>query len=166
VAAPTRQIIVDLDFTFPARWKANGAAFMWTRRVYFRDFAAAALTGDLDVVGFPGGVVIEGAGALVNTPFSGGAAATATLSAGTTGSPALYMAAQDVFTTTAATPTAPKALVGLTLVPFTFLGTAATPLALSTVRFRLTTTVGNTNVLTAGVADVFLRLRAVAYRAK
>jgi hypothetical protein len=166
MAAPTRQIIVDLDFTYPQRWKANGAAFIWTRRVYFRDFAAAAVTGDLDVVGFPGAVLVEGAYAMVNTPFTGGAAATATLSAGTTGSPALYMAAQDVFSTTAATPTAPKALVGLTLVPGTYLGTAATPLATSTVRFRLTTTVGNTNVLTAGVADVFLRLRATAYRAK
>jgi hypothetical protein len=165
MAAPVREEIVDYRNPEP-NWKANGAAYIWTRRLTFADFAAASTTGNKDIAGHVGGMLVEGAYAMLNTPFTGGTVGSATLSAGTTGSPTLYMAAQDVFSTNAATPTAPKALVGLTLVPGTYLGTAATPLALATVRFALVTTVANTSVLTAGVVDVFLRLRAMAYRAK
>ena len=167
MTAPVRQFPIDYDKSVAPRWEANNGACVWTRRVYFSNFAAAALTGNLDIGGFgPGPIVIEGCWAIVNTPFAGGAAATATLSAGTTASPALYMAATNVFTTTGATPTAPVVNVGLTLVPGTMLATAATPLNTATVRFQLVTTVGNTNVLTAGVADVYLRLRPCTYRAK
>jgi hypothetical protein len=167
MAAPVRQFPIDYDKAVAPRWEANNGSCVFTRRVYFSQFAAAALTGDLDMGGFgPGPIAVEGAWLILNTPFSGGAAATATMSAGTTGSPALYMAATDVFTTNAATPTAPKVNVGLTLVPGTMLATAATPLATATIRLRLTTTVGNTNVLTAGVADFYVRLRPVTYRAK
>jgi hypothetical protein len=163
MAAPVRKIIVDVDAATPWRWKANGGAGVFTERVYFRDFAAAATTANLDLTGFPGGIVIEGAFVMFNTNFTGGAVATCTMSVGTTGSPAAYVAATTVFS--GATVTAPIANVGLTLVPGTFLN-AATPLGAGTVRVQLITTVANTNALTAGVADIWLRLRAVAFRAK
>jgi hypothetical protein len=165
MAAPVRKVIVDFDKSKAAKFVANGATGVFTQRVYFSNFFAAAVTGDLDLTGFPGGLIIVGAWFLLRTPFAGGAIATATISAGTTGSPALYVAAQDCFTTQAATPTAPIGIVGAAQVPGTFLGTTATPLAASTIRIRLTTTVGNTNVATQGCADFYCALRAIYYRA-
>jgi hypothetical protein len=165
MAAPVRQCIVDLDASYPERWKANGAAFLWTQRLYFSQYAAAATTGNFDISGFPGLAVIEGAWVLLSQNFTGGAVATSTFSVGTTASPALYVAATTVFAT-AATKTAPTALVGLTLVPGTYLGTAAAPASSATIRTQVVTTVGNTNVLTAGQLDLYVRLRFTAYRAK
>ena len=164
MAAPSRQMIVDLDMAFPARWKANGAAFVWTERIYFNNYNQASTTTNFDLLGFPGGVMIEGAWVLVNTNFTGGGAGSATFSAGTTGTPTLYVAATSVFAT-AGTKTVPVALVGAAQVPGTFLGTAATPLASATVRTQLVVNV-NTNLLTAGVLDFYMRLRACTYRAK
>ena len=164
MTAPVRQCIVDLDTSYPSRWKANGAAFLWTQRIYFNEYNAASTTTNFDLTGFPGLAVIEGAWVLVNTNFTGGGAGSATFSVGTTGSPALYVAATSVFAT-AATKTVPVALVGLTLVPGTYLGTAATPAAAATVRTQLISNV-NTNLLTAGVLDLFIKLRYTAYRAK
>lgn len=129
---------------------------LWTRRFHYADFAAAAATGNKDISGFPGGLVIEGAWAWLITNFTGGGAGSATLSIGTTGSPALYVAATSVFSG------ARKALVGLTLVPGTFLN-PTTPTDSATVRFQLIANV-NTNLLTAGAVDVYLRLRAVSLR--
>lgn len=163
MAAPVRQTIVDQDATFPSRWKTNGAAFLWTVRLNFKSFAAAALTADQDFTGFVGGSVIEGAFLLFNQNWTGGAVATATLQVGTTATPNLYVAATSVFA--GATTTAPLPIVGLTLVPGTFLN-AANPMGAGTVRVRLTTTVANTNALTAGVADLYIRLRFPFFRAK
>jgi hypothetical protein len=163
MAAPVRKIIVDVDAATPWRWKANGGTGLFTERVYFRDFAAAGLTGNLDLTGFPGALVIEGAWVMFNTNFTGGAVATCTMSVGTTATPTAYVAATTVFT--GATVTAPIVNPGVTIVPGTFLN-ATTPLGAGTVRVQVVTTVGNTNALTAGVADIWLRLRAVAYRAK
>jgi hypothetical protein len=165
MAAPVRKIIIDQDATFPSRWKTNGAAFLFQQRIYFSNFNAATLTTNFDLTGFPGGVLIEGSFFLLNTEFSGGAAATATISAGTTASPAAYVVATNVFTGAGATPTAPLPIVGLTIVPGTFLN-QTTPLAAGTIRIQLITTVGNTNVLTKGVIDYSARLRAPFYRAK
>ena len=135
-------------------WAQDDSAMLWRRRLYFSDFAAAATTGNKDIASFPGGLLIEGAFFWLITNFTGGGAATATLSAGTTGSAAAYVAATDVFAG------ARKAIVGLTLVPGTFLN-ASVPTDSATVRFALVASV-NTNLLTTGSVDVYLRLRAAS----
>lgn len=129
---------------------------LWTRRFSYLDFAAAATTGNKDVTGFPGGLAIEGAFFWLITNFTGGGAGSATLSAGTTGSATAYVAATSVFTG------ARKAVVGVTIVPGTFLD-ATTPTGAGTIRFALVSDV-NTNLLTAGTVDVYVRLRAVSLR--
>jgi hypothetical protein len=138
-------------------WTQAGPSQLWTRRLYFSQFAAAATTGNLDIAGFPAGMVIKGAYAWLIANFTGGAVGSATLSIGTTGAATAYMAATSVFTG------ARKQLVGLTQVPGLFLN-ATTPTAAGTVRFALVTTVANTNALTAGAVDVFLDLAAVPLR--
>ena len=148
-------LVVDPRAPEP-NWKQNAGSQLWTRRLYFSSFAAAATTGNVDIAGFPGGIEIEGAYAWLITNFTGGGAATATLSIGTTSSAAAYMAATSVFSG------ARKQLVGLTLVPGTFLN-ATTPTASATVRFALVASV-NTNLLTAGSVDVFLKLRSASLR--
>lgn len=133
------------------------------KRVYFTDFSAAATTVNLDVqqpapwTNFPAGLEIEGAGISLVTNFTGGAVATATLSIGTTGTPTAYVAATTVFSG------AYKTIPGAAIVPFTMLVGTGSP-AQATVRVQLVVTGANANALTAGKADIYLKLRAVSVR--
>lgn len=142
------------------RWRENETSKLWTRRYQWGDFAAAAVTKVVDVVNFRAGAIIEGAFLLLVQNFTGGGAGSATFSAGTTGSATAYINAQNVFAGAAAND--PIFRVGATLVPGTALN-ATHPAQSATVRFTLTTDV-NTNLLTAGILDVFLRLRFIALR--
>jgi hypothetical protein len=138
----------------------DGESKIWRRRVTWRDFQAAALTSDLDVL-FPGLVVVEGIYISLITAFAGGAVASATFMAGTTGTPNTYLAATNVFT-------GATVLGNVTVGAGAGLGNplsgVATPGAVGTVRFRVTTTTANAAALTAGVLDVFMALRAVSFR--
>jgi len=152
------------------RYEIDGPSLYFRKRVYFTDFSKAATTADLDTqavsgqttgfpwVAFPAGLEIEGAGFYTVTLFSGGAVSAATLSVGTTGSATAYVAATNVFTGATV-----FACVGAAIVPFTFLHGTGVP-AKSTVRVELVTTTANTSVLTAGKADIYLKLRAVSLR--
>ncbi len=142
--------------------QTDQSSLYFRKRVYFTDFATAATTGNVDVLQpdpwthFPAGIEIEGAGISLITNFTGGGAGTATLSVGTTGDAVAYVAATSVFSG------AYKKIAGKTLVPFTFLEGTGAP-AKSTVRVALVCDV-NTNLLTAGKADIYLKLRAVSVR--
>jgi hypothetical protein len=132
----------------------------WRRRLYWKDFQAAALTSDLDVV-FPGLLVVERVYFGLITAFAGGAVASATLMAGTTGTPNTYVAATNVFTgATVLGNVTVGAGAGLGLP----LSGVATPTASGTIRFRVTTTTANAAALTAGAVDVFVVLSAKSFR--
>jgi|SRR5215475_6610428 len=156
-----REIVVD-GRAPEANWKQNIGWQIWTRRIYFNDpvfTATAGLTANKDFTGFPGGLMIRGAFVVFTQNWTGGSVATSTLSVGTTASPAAYVAATTVFS--GATPiTTPVVNPGLTQVPGVFLATP--PISQGTVRVQLVTTVGNVNTLTAGRADIYLILAAVA----
>lgn len=157
MAAPVRKIIVSPKRRGDALDQDSSAILFW-RRLNVADFAAASTTGNLDLTGFPGGLTIEGAFLVNVVDWAGGGAASATLSVGTTGTADAYVAATSVFTGVGNV-----AIVGKTIVPGTFLGGAATPLASGTVRVALVSSV-NTNLMTAGKADLYIRLRAVSAR--
>ena len=149
-----RPIIVS-PRTRAANWQQDAETRLFKRRMSYQAFAAAATTGDLDITGFPGGVEILGCWISLVTPFTGGGVGTATLSVGSTGTPDLYLTAASVFAT------AGRILVGVTLLPGTFVGGAATPLAAGTIRVRLTVDT-LTNALTAGQADLFVRFQGAS----
>ena len=142
----------------------DAGSLYFRKRIQFTDFSAAATTVNLDTQAgqgvwtlFPEGLEIEGAGISLVTNFTGGAVSAATLSIGTTGSVAAYVAATSVFSG------AYKKVIGVALVPFTFLEGTGAP-AVSTVRVQLITTTANANALTAGKADIYLKLRAVSVK--
>jgi hypothetical protein len=143
------------------RWRQDESSKLWTRRFQFATFATAGVAQTLDMTAFPGGALIEGAFLVLIQNFAGGGSATATFSAGTTGTPTAYINAADVFTGAAAN--APIARPGATLVPGTFLQGTGNLDSGATVRFTLTVDV-NTNLLTTGILDVYLRLRFVAIK--
>lgn len=155
MAAPVRKIIVSPKRLGDAMDQDSGA-ILFRRRVYVAEFAAAATTGNLDLTGFPGGMLIEGAFVFRITPFTGGGAGSATISVGSTGDAVKYVAATTVFTGSG------TSIVGLTQVPGTFIN-STTPTAAGTVRIALVADV-NTNLLTFGKADVYLRLRSASVR--
>jgi hypothetical protein len=142
------------------KWRENQESKLWTRRYQWGDFAAAAVTKVIDVTNFRAGAIIEGAFILLVQNFTGGGAGSATFSAGTTAAATAYINAQNVFAGAAAND--PIFRAGATLVPGTALN-ATHPIQSATVRFTLTADV-NTNLLTAGIVDVFLRLRFVAIK--
>lgn len=151
---------VQLVKSFPGpktRWNANHGGGLWTRRVTFKDFnGVAGTTGNLDITKFPGGMMIRGAFLWIITDFLGGAISALTLSAGTTGSAAAYIAATSAFSG------APKIIPGVTaLVSGTFLAAATAPNAQATVRVQAVSTAANLTALTQGKADLFLDLQAV-----
>lgn len=158
MAAPVRKIVVSPKRRGDVLDQDSNAIMFW-RRLNYKDFAAASTTGNLDLTGFPGGLVIEGAFLYLVTVFAGGSVSAATLSVGTTGSVADYVAATNVFTGA----TAPATLVGKTLVPGTFLN-MTTPTSAGTIRVQLLTTTANTNALLSGKADLYVRLRAASIR--
>lgn len=159
----TRAFILDPKWQGD-RTIVDGGSILVKRRLNFGDFSAAATTVNMDtqpgqtwLTTFPAGSVIEGAYIFQVTNWTGGAIASATLSVGTTASPAVYVAATSVFTG------APKPLVGLTQVPGTFVN-ATTPLSLGTIRVQLIVGGGNANTLTSGKADLFLQLRGASIK--
>lgn len=161
-----RQIVVQNRPPEPD-WLQNGPAHVYTRRIYWNSPpfpTTAATTGNIDLTGFPGALTILGAWIVFTQNWTGGAISAVTMSIGTTGSPAAYVAATSVFS--GATPvTTPVAIPGVsTLAPGTFLATP--PQALGTVRVQLLTTTANVNALTAGRADIYLRLLAVSVNVK
>ena len=158
MAAPVRKIIVSPKRRGDALDQDSHAIYFW-RRLNYQDFAAAATTGNLDLTGFPGGLVVEGAFLYLVSVFAGGSVSAATLSVGTTSDAEKYVAATNVFTGA----TAPAAILGKTLVPGVFLNTT-TPTGAGTIRVQMLTTTANTNALTSGKADLYVRLRAASIR--
>jgi hypothetical protein len=142
------------------KWRENQETKLWTRRFYAADFSAASHSKTVDLTNFRAAAIIEGAFALLQQNFAGGGAGSATFSAGTTGAATAYINAGSVFSGAAANDPVP--VTGVTLVPGTFLN-ATHPIQSATVRFTLACDV-NTNLLTTGVLDIFLRLRFVAIR--
>lgn len=136
------------------RWRQNQETRLWTRRFYYSQFSAAAGSATLDLTNFPAGLAIEGAFCWIKAAFTGGAVSATAFSAGTTGSATAYINAVDVFTAASLTKQ------GATLTPGTMLN-MTTPNGAGTVRLTIATTTANTNALTAGAVDLFLRLRAV-----
>jgi len=127
----------------------DGSPKWFQFNVTYKSLAAAAVTGDLDLV-VPRGTIVHGAFIRSRQDFLGGGVATATLSMGTTGGPTNWVAAVSVFSGS------PKTLPGTTLVPGTFIATSAP----ASMRVRLTCDI-NTNLLTQGNADVFVMLSTV-----
>jgi len=142
------------------KWRENQESKLWTRRFQWGDFANAAVSKVVDLTNFRAGAIIEGAFILLVQNFTGGGSSTATFSIGTTAAATAYVNAQNVFAGAGAND--PIFRAGATLVPGTALN-ATHPAQSATVRFTLTVDV-NTNLLTQGIVDVFLRLRFVALR--
>lgn len=153
MAQKSEVIVNSLEWGY--RWRANQETKLWYRTLYYSQFSAAAGSATLDDATFPGGMLIEGAFIYIFAAFTGGAVSATTFSLGTTGSATAYVNAQDVFTA------AGLFKPGATIVPGTPLN-ATSPLAAGTVRFTINTTTANTNALTAGRVDVYMRLRNVA----
>jgi hypothetical protein len=124
------------------------------------DFNVAATTANLDLL-VPGGMIIERAYLSLITAFSGGSVSAATLSIGTTGSPATYLGATNVFTgATASGNVTVAAGAGLNGA----VSGASTPTAVGTIRVQMLTTTANANALVAGAADIYLVLRALSFK--
>ncbi len=154
---PVRKIIVDYDKSQPPIWYGNGASCLFQQRLYFSNFSAAATTINYDITGFPTGINVKGCYFLLSTEFSGGTVGSCTVSAGTTALATAYVVASNCFTGAGATIAAPLAIVGVTLVPGTFM-------IGNTIRIQLVTTVANGNALTAGVVDFYADLQVPVYR--
>jgi len=120
----------------------------------------AATTGNIDLA-VPGGLLVEAVHMSLITAFSGGSVSAATLSVGTTGSPATYLAATNVFTGATA---GGAVTIGSGAGLGNYAGGNSTPTAVGTIRIQLITTTANLSALTAGAADIFLRLRATTVR--
>jgi len=148
------QLILDYPGS-KTNWAMDRAAGLWKRRFTYRDFAAAGTTNDVDLP-FPGGLTIEGAFIWLVETFAGGNVATGTASAGTTGNSVAYVTTSDVLAT------APAVYSGVALDPGIFLNQTS-PNALGTVRVELITDV-NSDLLTAGAFDLYLKLRGVALK--
>lgn len=143
---------------------ADGFGITIRVNVNYKKFAAASTTGNYDITNFPGGVILEEAFLFLRTNFTGGGAGTATISVGSTGAATSYVLATSVFS---GAPKAIGAVVAekgtLMALPNTNFVNASTPTAAGTIRVQLVADV-NTNLLTAGNADLFLKLRAVSAR--
>lgn len=133
---------------------------VWRARLNFKAFAAASLTGNNQIT-FPGNLIIERCFLSLITVFSGGGTGSATLAIGTTGTPAAYLAATNVFTGATA---AGNVTVGAGAGLGGTVSAATTPTTPNIIQFQLVTTTQNTNTLTQGVADVFLVLRALSFK--
>lgn len=154
---PVRKIIVNRKRYVDMLTQDENSILFW-KRVSFKDFAAASTTTNLDLTGFPGSLVVEGGFLSLVQVFAGGGAGSATLSMGTTVSATAYVTASNVFT--GATN---KIYVGATIVPGTMLTAATDATGPGTLRIQLVSNV-NTNLLTTGKADLYLRMRAVSIR--
>lgn len=155
MAAPGRKVKVDFP-GWKTNWNAGRSAGIWRTRVGYGEFTSvAATTGTKDFSIFPGGLMVVGAFIWVATKFLGGAISAVTLALGSTGTADLYSTAADAFANSGVI------LPGKTIVPGTFIGGAAAPNELGTVRLTIVSTTANLTALTQGVADIHFILRAV-----
>jgi hypothetical protein len=132
----------------------NDPGFWIQERVHYRDFNVAATTINYDLTGWQSTALVIQAFIRANVNWLGGAIATATMSLGTTASPAAYVAAVSVFSA------CPKTLPGTAQVPGTFVN-AASPLLPGTIRCQLILTGANGTALTQGHADIFMWIAGV-----
>jgi hypothetical protein len=142
------------------KWRENETSKLWTRRYQFGDFAAAAVSKVIDITNIRAGALIEGAFILLVQNFTGGGSGSATFSMGTTGSATAYVNAANVFAGAAAND--PIFRAGATQVPGTAMN-ATHPTQSATLRLTLTVDV-NTNLLTTGILDIFVRMRFVSIK--
>jgi hypothetical protein len=141
-------------------WPTDEPGFWFRRRFSIKDFNVAATTANFDML-VPGGVRITRAFMSLVTVFAGGSISAATLSVGSTGSPATYLGATNVFTgATAGGAATIAAGAGLG----NFVGGNATPTAVGTIRVQLLTTTDNASSLATGKADLFLALESNSVR--
>lgn len=136
---------------------ANEAPKWWQTRVSYNSpglVGVAATTGNVDFKGIPEGSIIHGAFFRLITEFSGGSVSAITASIGSTGSPAAYATAANVFTGAGA----PLTKAGVSLAPGTFL---ATPTGTGTLRVQFLSTSDNVGSLTAGQLDVYVLISTV-----
>lgn len=151
---------IKVDPRYPERdWVTNDAGQWMEQRLSWKDpiFQVAATTINYDLTGIPGGTVIFGAFFRSTANWTGGSLASATFSAGTTASPAAYIAATSVFTG------APQVKTGVQIVPGTFVN-ATSPLAAGTIRTQLILSANGTN-LTSGYIDFYFWLQTFKLRA-
>jgi hypothetical protein len=92
--ASTEVVELPADLAVPRWLKFTHAA---------TDFTAASATEDIEVYSLPAGGIIQGVKIKHSTAFSGGTAASLTLSVGISGTLAKYASAFDVFQAAAAT---------------------------------------------------------------
>ena len=145
----------------------DGTAHVMRVALNYKDFAAASTTGNFDLVNFPGGLILEDCWAILRQEFSGGAVATATLSVGINGASTQFILAQNVFTGAGAPlplGVAPAQKGVMYSSPTTVFLVQATPWTVGNIRVACVTSVANTNALTAGKVDLFLKLRASSVR--
>lgn len=143
------------------RWQQNEASKLFGHRFTYRDFAAAATSKTIDFTVFQPLALMEGAFVLLTQNFAGGGAGSATFSTGRPAAPTGWINAVNVFTGASAGKAI--ALAGSSQSPGTFVNAAnaADVVPAGSVRFTLTCDV-NTNLLTTGILDVYLRLRFVS----
>jgi hypothetical protein len=113
--------------------------------VSYKMFNTASATVNYDIAGNPRGMLILGAFGRNRTDWTGGTISNVTLSAGTTGSPAAWVAALTVFSGS------PKTLPGSTIVPGTFVTTSAS----AAFRIQLVATTDTPDHLTQGSCDFY-----------
>jgi hypothetical protein len=154
---PVRKIIVNRKRYMDMLTQDECAILFW-KRVSYKDFSAASTTTNLDLTGFPGSLLVEGAFMSLVQVFAGGGASSATLSAGRTTAATAFIAAGSVFTGVTT-----KIFTGATLTPGNMLTASTDATGAGTLRIQLISDV-NTNLLTSGKADIYVRFRAASIR--
>lgn len=159
MAITARKVRVDVR-RLDAPFLTNDGGYWFEQRISWKDplIQIANTTVNYDITGFPASAVIVGAFFRATQNWTGGLVSAATWSAGTTASPAAYIAATSTFTG------APVVKTGATQVPGTFVN-ASSPLAAGTIRTQLLLTGANGTALTAGYIDFYFQLQFFALRA-
>lgn len=164
MAAPVRLVVEDgRRIGEGSRIVADSCARLWRRRFHYKDFSAAATTVNYDLT-WPPLVMFEGAFIWNIQNWTGGSVGTATLSVGTTGSPALWVAAASVFAVDRTI--LPGSTTFSTVSPGIFFASPAENAAGGVMRVQLILTGGNANTLTTGAADLYVKIRGVGLRQK
>lgn len=146
-------------------WETDGGSLTTRISLSWLDFAVGATTANYDIGNIPGGFLIEDAWVVVRQNFTGGAVSAATMSVGSTGSPTIYVLATSVFSGAPVYIGQANAQKGAAFTsPATAFVNTALPPAVGTVRVQLVTTTANANALTAGKADLFMRMLATSVR--
>jgi hypothetical protein len=124
----------------------------------------SATTGNLDLLVQPG-IVFDEVFFILRKNFTGGAVSAATISAGTTASPTIYVLATSVFTGASAPIGVSNAQKGSAYTsPSTPFANPASPWASGTLRVQLVTTTANISALTQGWLELFVRGHLVSVR--